>query len=221
MFQKRCHDMMKELQMKYSPDMYYICQDCPRDSIWRLALDPQYKANRNTTKIAKQGSSMWGRVFDVAAQIVSSSEYVCQWVDVAEAEADDCIAVVCSELSQRCEDMNIQVITGDSDLYQLESIDRVTVFDRKGHPWKTRLHHTNPDHYIQAKCYSGDSADHIPSVGNRIGIKTALGWVSGSKEWPKNPLRINQDRLELNKKLILLSNIPKEIQDRIRQKIQL
>jgi 5'-3' exonuclease len=122
---------------------------------------------------------------------------------------------VCSHLTQSCDTVSIQVVTGDSDLYQLESQPNVTLWDRKGARWRDRLKQVDPGHYISAKCYAGDSADGIPSVGSRIGLKTALGWVTGSKAWPKDATRINRDRLELNRKLILFSHIPNEIQQAI------
>jgi len=91
----------------------------------------------------------------------------------------------------------------------------VTLWDRKGARWRDRLKGVDPTHYISAKCYAGDSADGIPSVGNRIGLKTALGWVTGTKAWPKDPARINRERLEINRTLILFSRIPYEIRERI------
>lgn len=137
---------------------------------------------------------------------------------VPHAEADDCVAVVCERLLATKRDdeiVAIHVVTGDSDLYQLEATDGITVWDRKGLRWRSRLKEVDPAHYIEAKCYAGDSADGIPSVGTRIGLKTALGWVTGSKAWPKDPMRIDRDRLEVNRNLILFSRIPDEIRSSI------
>lgn len=136
-----------------------------------------------------------------------------------EAEADDCIAVCCDQLTTERPDATVHVVTGDSDLYQLESHDRVLVWDRKGARWRDRLKGVDPKQYIEAKCYAGDSADGIPSVGSRIGLKTALGLVAGTKPWLKDPSRIDRGRLELNRTLILFSHIPDTIRERIQRSL--
>ena len=94
------------------------------------------------------------------------------------------------------------------------------VWDRKGNRWRDRLKGVDPKVYIEAKCYAGDSADGIPSVGTRIGLKTALGWVTGTKAWPEDPTRINQERFTLNQQLILFTRIPEMIRESVREVIR-
>jgi hypothetical protein len=55
--------MLKEFKKTYNADCYYVCMDCPRQNIWRLTLDSNYKSNRSDTKISKEGKEVWGRVF--------------------------------------------------------------------------------------------------------------------------------------------------------------
>lgn len=62
-FRKRVGDMLKEFKKTYNADCYYVCMDCPRQNIWRLILDSNYKSNRSDTKISKEGKEVWGRVF--------------------------------------------------------------------------------------------------------------------------------------------------------------
>ena len=157
-------------------------------------MDPNYKANRAETKISKEGHEVWGRVFVEAMEVLGESSLDFVVVRSDHAEADDCVAVVCDHLlATKTDDhpVAINVITGDSDLYQLETKPGVTVWDRKGVRWSERLKNIEPNHYIQAKCYAGDSADGIPSVGVRIGLKTALNWVTGTKPMPKDTSRID------------------------------
>ena len=219
MFRKRCKDMLKEFMKRHgNPTRVYVACDCPRSDIWRLTLDSQYKANRANTRISKEGNEVWGEVFKHANEVLTqtvSQEALCI-LRVAHAEADDCVAVCCDKLTAESDDeLCIHVVTGDSDLYQLESNRNVIVWDRKGNRWRDRLKGVDPKSYIQAKCYAGDSADGIPSVGTRIGLKTALGWVTGTKAWPKDSTRINQERLTLNQQLILFSRIPDKIRESI------
>lgn len=211
-FRKRCADMLKEFHKRYQATHYYIACDCPRSEIWRLKLDPNYKSNRSNSKISKEGKDVWGEVFRQALEVLEET-----WSDmytvmrVPGAEADDCVAVVCDVLREKEAEAVVHVVTGDSDLYQLEAKKGITVWDRKGKLWSERLKNVDPKHYIEAKCYAGDSADGIPSVGTRIGLKTALGWVTGTKPFPKDAARINRERLEVNRNLILFERIPDEI----------
>lgn len=217
-FRKRMGDMLKEFTKKYDPSKFYICQDCPRQNIWRLQLDSNYKANRSETKISKEGHDVWGRVFQEAMEILNESSLNHTVIRVERAEADDCVAVVCDHLlatNTSEESVAIDVVTGDSDLYQLETKPGVTVWDRKGNRWRSRLKEIEPNHYIQAKCYAGDKSDGIPSVGVRIGMKTALNWITGIKPMPKDSSKIDKKRLEINQKLILFRHIPEEIRSEI------
>ena len=66
--------MMKELMKRHGePSVVYVACDCPRSDIWRLSLDPTYKANRVTTKISKEGNEVWGEVFKHANEVLSST----------------------------------------------------------------------------------------------------------------------------------------------------
>lgn len=221
MFRKRCGAMLREFRARIASITHtYIACDCPRSEIWRLKLDPNYKANRVDSQIAKDGNAVWGPVFRVADEVLSQTYEESSYtiLKVPSAEADDCIAV-CSEILVQQPDTSIHVITGDSDLYQLEKHSRITVWDRKGVPWRTRLKEVDPTHYIEAKCYAGDSSDGIPSVGVRIGPKTALGWVTGTKRWPSDSNKINKSRLELNRALILFSHIPETIRSQVERAV--
>ena len=208
---KRFGDMIKEFVKRYKSDMFIVACDCPRSDIWRMKLDCNYKSNRSGTKISKMGN--WGLVFEMAAAALVESGISYHMIRTASAEADDVIAISCDYLLGKCE--TIDVVTGDSDIYQLEKNERVKVWDRKGKSWRSRLKDIDPEAYIQAKCYAGDSSDCIPSVGTRIGIKTALGWVLGTRAFPKDKSRINRERLELNRNLILFDRIPGEIREEI------
>lgn len=134
-FRKRIKTMMATFEKKYAPDHFYICLDCPRKSIWRTRLDPSYKSNRGDSKISKEGAEVWDRVFQVAAEELASfgvgSKYTVVRGDTAEA--DDCAAIVCDQICTK--DRKIAVISGDSDLYQLETRPGVTVYDVKGKRW--------------------------------------------------------------------------------------
>lgn len=143
-------------------------------------------------------------------------------VGVRGAEADDCVSVVCDYCLTSLSDPSppaIHVVTGDSDLYQLEMRPGITVWDRKGRLWRDRMKGMNPKEYIEAKCYAGDVSDGIPSVGPRIGLKTALGWIKGTRKWPKDESRINKKRLELNKALIMFEYIPEVLKNEILRRL--
>ena len=157
----------------------------------------------------------------MALDVLTESTLSYSIVRVGNAEADDCVAVIVNHLIEKDgDDQQIHVVTGDSDLYQLDSFPQVSVWDRKGVLWRERMKGVDPKIYIEAKCYAGDTADGIPSVGTRIGIKTALGWVSGTKAWPKDPMKIDKVRLEINRNMILFSRIPNEIKTQIINVIQ-
>lgn len=50
-------------------------------------------------------------------EILNQSELKYAVIRSGCAEADDCVAVVCDHLLQRSEDVTVDVVTGDSDLY--------------------------------------------------------------------------------------------------------
>ena len=134
----------------------------------------EYKANRSTTPTDFRGQV--GLIRDVltalAIPMVSAEGY----------EADDVIATLATRAAS--DGMDVLIVTGDRDAYQLVS-DQVTVLmTRKGISDMTRFtpaavaekYGLTPSQYPDFAALRGDPSDNLPSIPG-VGEKTAIKWV--------------------------------------------
>jgi 5'-3' exonuclease len=193
--------------------------DCKRSEIWRKDLYPEYKANRDKAKDPKYPSlsPVFGYTKDFILPKIES-DYGIRSIHVDRAEADDVIAVIAKYWSNVDKD-NVLICANDMDISQLcdDSINMVGL-DGLDIRTKMRDKFDNGDRLIEHKALSGDRGDNIPSVKFRkMGDKTAMKCLDNPQMlvefFEKHPDAV--DRYELNKELVDLKYIPKDIQREI------
>ena len=200
-----------------------FCLDCPRNEIWRRDVFIGYKFRRDGVKERFSYSSI--------------NSWVDSWISnytgivgghafkVRNAEADDVIAVLVEKLSQLSNETEVLIISGDSDLLQLQ---RGNVFQvdcygeeqtivKKFEKEKLSLEPT-VGNYLKLKIMTGDTSDDIPAVKpGKTGPKTSAKLIREDgallKFLKSEPLLT--ESFARNHQLIAFSCIPPEIRQAI------
>jgi len=159
-------NMLLQLIREQRPDYLAVAMDTADEAVFRLEIDPAYKANREPPPedLAPQIERILQIVSALGIPIFSQGGF----------EADDLMATLCRRLAD--DDLRICLVSKDKDLDQLLS-DRVCLFD----PGKNEF--IGPDELRATKGYSpqqaieiqtlmGDSTDNIPGVKG-VGIVKA------------------------------------------------
>ncbi|MCU0846862.1 MAG: DNA polymerase I [Spirochaetes bacterium] len=161
--------MLLKLIKEEKPDYIAVAFDPPKKS-FRFELYPEYKANRQK----------------MPPDLKSQVEEIKNLVDVLgikrlmemDYEADDILGTVAKNLASR--DMEVMLVTGDKDAYQLvgpnvriyankKGITEYEIYDEKEVKSKLGL---PPGKVIDYMALTGDSSDNVPGVKG-IGEKTA------------------------------------------------
>ncbi len=213
--------MLFNLIRQRRPDYLAMALDVGDESVFRVDIDPQYKATRDPAP---------EDLITQADRIVSIVEAlgIPVW-RVPGFEADDVMASVAEQL--RDEDIQIYLVSRDKDLEQLLT-DRVHMYD----PTKGEV--IDPDSLLEKKGYTpeqaleiqnlvGDSTDNIPGirgVGNKTAIKlvnqygSAKAVVAHADELtPKMAERVRAfaDQLPITRELVTLRRdvpVPTDLQ---------
>ena len=192
---------------KFKPSKLILASDSK--NYWRKDIFPEYKAHRakerekskiDYTKFFKE----YGTFIKELKEVLPNTHFI----EVERCEADDIIAVLCTEKYKNDTFINIST---DSDFHQLLQYKNYVQFD----PQKRRkIKHINPKQGLNIKILSGDRKDNIPPIRPRIGKVTATGLLSeGLDELLRDStLKSSYDR---NKQLIDLSMIPQEYKTKI------
>ncbi|MEO8330109.1 MAG: 5'-3' exonuclease H3TH domain-containing protein, partial [Candidatus Nanopelagicales bacterium] len=135
---------------------------------------PEYKSNRTSTPDAFKGQV--SLIKDVLAALAIPT------LAIDGYEADDIIATLASEAA--AEGLDVAIITGDRDAFQLVS-DRVTVlYPKKGVSDLARMtpkaieekYGLSPQQYPDFAALRGDPSDNLPGIPG-VGEKTATKWI--------------------------------------------
>jgi 5'-3' exonuclease len=203
-----------------------FCRDCNRNEIWRKDIFTGYKFKRDAIKERFSFSSI--------------NEWVDEWmskftsivgghiIKVDHAEADDVIAVLSRRLLN-LDDVNVLIVSGDSDLLQLTN-DKVFQVDCYGEELTIakKLEKEGVEfeptvaNYVKFKILTGDSSDNIPSVKHgKCGPKTAAKLISESgsiEEFVKSDKMV-EEAFRRNYQLISLYSIPEAVVNAIDKEI--
>jgi UV damage endonuclease UvdE len=157
------NDFLKYLWQQYTKGINtyknrIFVRDCPIDTIWRLKHHDGYKAGRGG--FDKGNRPMGPMVKWLNAQVLEKD--LGPVVRVAEAEADDVIAVYVNYIIQCNPNTNITIISLDSDLIQLISWGcNIEVYNPKS---KTTCNsYDEAIKTLSQKIIKGDSTDKVPS----------------------------------------------------------
>lgn len=184
-----------------------LCMDCKRADIWRIKAYPKYKQSRKVS--GDININVIGAFYDHLNEYVSSGK--AQRVDIAHLEADDVIYLSIKVIrSLKQYNHPILVITNDSDFLQMLSMN-TQVVNMTGLHLIERAVTSDGRISTMVKVLTGDKSDNIDGLQCIAGDKQAL---VVAKMTEKNRIAWIADKgcmegYKLNKKLILLSQIPR------------
>ena len=212
--------MLIKLLQEQEPDYIACCLDMAAP-LERSETYADYKSNRS--KAPDTFSSQIPLIREVL-KVLRIPIY-----ELAGHEADDIIAYLA-----RCapeEGVNVQIVTGDRDFFQLVN-DRIHVmYNRRGITDIVEMdpkaveerYGVPPTKYVDLKALEGDNSDNLPGVPG-VGTKTAAKLVQkygsaeeavahASEQTPKlaENLAAHADQVAINKKLSTLQEVPLDV----------
>ena len=198
MYRQQFHNDYGEVVLTYDSKHY-----------WRRQVFPQYTAGRK--KGRENDKKDWDAIFNclnkIKAEFRENLPY--KYLEVYGAEADDIIATLCKNYSEK-----IMIISGDKDFIQLQKYPNVEQFSPI---LKKHVNGHDPNTYIKEHILKGDTSDGIPNVlspdntfvdGLRqrpLGRKKIENWLSKDIDDLNDEVKRNYQR---NDKLINLDNVP-------------
>lgn len=216
---------------KFKRDYGDLVIACDNRKYWRKDYFPYYKANR---KKAREDSGFdWNLIFDAINLIKNEIKEIFPYklIEVDGAEADDIIATICKwsqdnyvyEGTLLLQPKPILIVSGDHDFIQLQKFSNVKQYS----PIKKKFlkPDTTPENYLLEHIIKGDKGDGIPNIltqddaivnGERqrpVSSKKLEQWISDPVSMPNDV--VFQRNFDRNKKLIDLTQIPKDIEEDI------
>ena len=190
---------------------------------WRRDVYPNYKHARRKGRV--DSDTDWNNIFtiitEIKNEIAENFPYVMMYIE--KAEADDIIATLVKHT-----DEPIMIISGDKDFIQLQTKTNVKQYS----PIQKKFVGTEEDpvKFLHEQILRGDRSDGVPNILSPDDI-----FLTGEKQKPINKKRLeewaNADSIPLgsetrkyyerNKRLIDLSQIPKELEETIINKYKL
>ena len=166
--------MLIKLIQEQKPDFLAIAFDPPKKT-FRFELYPEYKANRE-----KMPDDLQSQIEEIK-NLVSTLGF--SRIEHPDFEADDILGTITRKYAS--EDLEIILVTGDKDAFQLvnqntkiyankKGITEFEMYDVDGITQKLGL---KPEQVIDYMSLTGDSSDNIPGVRG-VGEKTALKLIS-------------------------------------------
>lgn len=195
---------------------------------WRRELFPFYKQNR---KKDRENSHLdWNSIFEclnkIRDEIRENFPYIV--MEIYGAEADDIISVLTQYISENSQEKTL-ILSGDKDFLQLSKYSFIQQYNPIQKKYLTL---DNPKEFLIEHIIKGDRSDGIPNFlsdddtfvsGKRqkpISKKNLVKWI----EQNPNQFCMNKQQLKnyhRNQRLIDLSCIPQDIQDKIVDEFEL
>lgn len=211
-FEQTIFDLQKKHEIAW--DSVYLAKDCSREDIWRIKHYAAYKQTREERLETFDKEIFKHTIVDLVPKLQEKYKGI-HLISVEHMESDDIIAIIKEFIREKDKEHEIIIITNDNDYVQL--IDEYTlVVNLQGRDLKTRID-CSPEEYLKRKIILGDKSDNIPSIGKKIGEKTAVKLAESEddlvKLFEKRPETKKQ--YELNKLLISFQMIPKDLKKRV------
>ena len=204
------------LYNEYKADAIVLACDSPK--VWRRKIYTEYKDGRELNR-----DENYEEVKEVMVEVKDffNNYTTIRAIAAESSEADDVIAIFC-ELSKNLGYETI-IYSNDRDFFQLldENTFLHSPIKDKG---KINYDYSKRDYDLFLKCIRGDKGDNILSAYPRVretALKKAwedeLEFLNLMETVPKNMDKKVVEMFELNRKLIDLSLIPKEIKEAIKE----
>ena len=197
---------------------------CDSKNVWRRDIFPNYKAGRKASRAKSEHD--WDAIFSMLHNIKDEIKTFLPYkvIEIETAEADDIIATLIKR-SKRIvapnHKKNILILSGDKDFIQLHGPNVrqynpvLNKFVGKGE---------NPSLYIKEHILKGDRSDGVPNILSDDNV-----FIEGRRQRPLSKKKINswveevfmtfteeeQKNYDRNRKLIDLSCIPHELEEKI------
>ena len=189
---------------------------CDSGNVWRRTIFPNYKAGRKANR--EKSEHDWEYIFDLLSKVKNEIKQFLPYkvIEVESVEADDIIAVLCKRTNEK-----VLILSGDKDFIQLHN-DRVKQYNPVLNKFVGQGE--NPSLYIREHILKGDRSDGIPNVLSDDNV-----FIEGRRQRPLSKKKIEawcneivptfneeeQKNYDRNRKLIDLSCLPKDIEDKI------
>ena len=189
---------------------------CDSGNVWRRNIFPNYKAGRKANR--EKSEHDWEYIFDLLSKVKNEIKQFLPYkvIEVESVEADDIIAVLCKRTNEK-----VLILSGDKDFIQLHN-DRIKQYNPVLNKFVGQGE--NPSLYIREHILKGDRSDGIPNVLSDDNV-----FIEGRRQRPLSKKKIEawcnevvptfseeeQKNYDRNRKLIDLSCLPKEIEDKI------
>jgi DNA polymerase-1 len=157
---------------EYPCDEIIICEDAPRDTLYRQQLFAEYKQGRTPPpqELLDQKGILFGFLRKIGFPVIGLTGY----------EADDIIGTMSKSLSE--DGHFVLIASPDKDMYQLLTNDRIAMIQHNTNTKTQQMYYRDdiysqfgywPEQVIDLKVLSGDASDNIPGVP-RCGYKNAI-----------------------------------------------
>jgi 5'-3' exonuclease len=189
---------------------------CDSGNVWRKQIFPNYKAGRKANRAKSEHD--WEYIFDLLSKVKNEIKQFLPYkvIEVESVEADDIIAVLCKRTNEK-----VLILSGDKDFIQLHN-DRIKQYNPVLNKFVGQGE--NPSLYIREHILKGDRSDGIPNVLSDDNV-----FIEGRRQRPLSKKKIEawcneivptfneeeQKNYDRNRKLIDLSCLPKDIEDKI------
>ena len=199
---------------------------CDSKNVWRREVFPNYKAGRKANRAKSEHD--WDAIFSILHNIKDEIKTFLPYkvIEIETAEADDIIATLIKKTKRVIapeHKKNILILSGDKDFIQLHGPNVkqynpvLNKFVGKGE---------DPSIYIKEHIFKGDRSDGIPNILSDDNV-----FIEGRRQRPLSKKKINnwvndvffythfteeeEKNYNRNRKLIDLSCIPQELEDKI------
>jgi len=183
-------DMSAKLIAQYKPDRLVACIEGDWRPTWRVALFPEYKANRIDVEGEEEEPDTLAPQIPILLEVIDAFGITVIGVD--DYEADDVMASFAVQ-----EKGPIRIVTGDRDLFQMvdDSRDVKVVYLAKGlsqhdlvnKKWIADRYQIPGDRYDLFAMFRGDPSDGLPGVRG-IGEKGAA-LIANNFDTPESALQ--------------------------------
>jgi DNA polymerase-1 len=209
--------MLIKLLQEQKPEYITVCFDVG-EPLERSAEFAEYKSNRST---APDGFAGQVPLIHEVLRVMQIPIF-----GVAGHEADDVIA--CFAKRAAAEGIDVRIVTGDRDFFQLVSKDIKVLYNRRGITDIVEMdpkaveerYGVPPAKYVDLKALEGDTSDNLPGVPG-VGTKTAAKLIQrygsaeeavahAAEQTPKLAanLAAHAEQVAVNKRLSTLAEVP-------------
>ena len=197
---------------------------CDSKNVWRREVFPNYKAGRKANR--EKSDHDWNAIFAMLGNIRSEIKEFLPYkvLELETAEADDIIAVLVRRIQNRVGPNHLKkvlILSGDKDFIQLHN-EWVKQYNPVLNKYVGK--DENPALYIKEHILKGDRSDGVPNVLSDDNV-----FIEGRRQKPLSRKKIDswleevfmtmteeeEKNYNRNKKLIDLTCIPLELEDKI------